>query len=139
MSAAGLLALLPFQAMAAPAAGQDQYLEVVPGGGGDQSPRQFSRSLGGAGGPVTERQIVVLARRNAARGRGGGGAVERSGGGPAGGAQPANDSTALITAAAKQPFSPPFGLVLGAALLVVAVSGLWLRTRGGDADTQPDK
>lgn len=45
----------------------DQYLEVVPGPEGGQTPEEFSRSLGGDGGPVTRAQIVAAARANSAR------------------------------------------------------------------------
>lgn len=44
----------------------DQYLEVVPGPEGSQSPEEFSRSLGGDGGPVTREQVIRAARINAA-------------------------------------------------------------------------
>lgn len=128
--AAGLFAYYPVQAMAEPAAGQDQYLEVVPGGGGDQSPKDFSRSLGGNGGPVTKQQIIALAKRNAARRGGAGrGGKDSSAGGRPGQTRPASDATALVTAAAKQPFSPSFSLAFGALLLLIALSGVWLRKR----------
>lgn len=47
----------------------DQYLEVVPDASGDQSPSEFSRSLGGDGGPVTRQQVIAAARANAVRGK----------------------------------------------------------------------
>lgn len=124
---AGLFACYPVQAMADPASGQDQYLEVVPGGGGDQSPKGFSKSLGGNGGPVSKQQVIALAKRNAER------RVSR--GGKAGGNSIADsprqaapsDAAAVVTAAAKQPFSRTFTLILVALLLLTVGGGLWLR------------
>lgn len=129
-----LLAVCALSLFATPAhaeapSAQDQYLEVVPGGGGDQSPKDFSKSLGGNGGPVSKQQIIALAKRNAKR------RVRR--GGKAGGNSIADDprqaapsdAAAVVTAAAKQPFSLTFSLILVAMLLLTVGGGLWLRMR----------
>lgn len=129
-----LLAVCALTIFAAPAhaeapSAQDQYLEVVPGGGGNQSPKKFSKSLGGNGGPVSKQQIVALAKRNAERrGRRG----DKTGGNSiATGSRQAvpSEAAAVVTAAAKQPFSLAFTLILVAMLLLTVGGGLWLRKR----------
>lgn len=142
-----LLAVCALSLFATPAhaeapSAQDQYLEVVPGGGGNKSPRQFSKSLGGSGGPVSKQQIIALAKHNAERrGRRGdkaGGNSIATGLRQAASSEAAatglrqaapSEAAAVVTAAAKQPFSLAFTLILVAMLLLTVGGGLWLRRR----------
>lgn len=110
---------------------QDQYLEVVPGPGGDQTPEQFSRSLGGDGGPITTAQVVALAKLKASQ-------LERTGGrsDTSGSLRGDDGSTpgavaAFTNAAADTPFDASFALILGVATLLTA--GIGVAVRRGDA------
>ncbi len=115
-------------AFAEPPSAQDQYLEVVPDAGGSQSPQEFSRSLGGDGGPVTRAQIERLARQNARRRGGSGNGRAGNIGSDANSAAPAN-LEAVATAASKKPLSSGFALVLAIVIALTAATGLLLRRR----------
>lgn len=108
---------------------QDQYLEVVPDADGSQSPQEFSRSLGGDGGPVTRAQIERLARQNARRRaheRKGGADADRDGANHS--KAPAN-LEAVATAASKGPLSGGFVVLLAFAVALTAATGLLLSRR----------
>ncbi|MBI4898115.1 MAG: hypothetical protein HY827_07085 [Actinobacteria bacterium] len=108
---------------------QDQYLEVVPDADGSQSPEEFSRSLGGDGGPVTQAQIERLARQNARRrGHGRSDDARASDRAEANSEAPAN-LEAVATAASKQPLSGGFAIILALAVALTAAAGLLLRRR----------
>lgn len=68
-------ALFAAPASAAPASGEDQYLEVVPDGAGDNVDREkanedFAESVGGKDGVITEEGVRRAAEENAKKGAG---------------------------------------------------------------------
>jgi enoyl-CoA hydratase/carnithine racemase len=107
---------------------QDQYLEVVPDAGGSQSPQEFSRSLGGNGGPVTRAQIERLARQNARRRGGSSDSRADRSSADTDSAAPAN-LEAVAAAASKKPLSGGFATILALAIGLTAAAGLLLRRR----------
>lgn len=72
MIAGGLAAFAAPVALAAPASGEDQYLEQVPLGGGPSADREkaredFAKSIGGKDGVVTEADVRRAADKNRAK------------------------------------------------------------------------
>lgn len=103
----------------------------MPGPGGDQSPEEFSRSLGGDGGPITTAQVVALAKLKASQ-------IERAVGDSRADASIRGDEgqapstvAAFTNAAAETPFDASFALLLGLAMLLTA--GIGVALRRGDA------
>lgn len=140
--AAALLLLVPVgSANAAPPAGQDQYLEPVPDAGGRSGPRarqDFSRSLGGSDGKVTEADVRRQAEKNRSkRKKRRAGATEATG--PTGEAAPEPPAPAeSVKKAAKiGPFSRSGAIAILAIIAAAALLALFMRNRGSGTQSPP--
>jgi hypothetical protein len=144
LSVLGCMLALANVAYAATPAGEDQYLEQAPDGGGNSGGSNsggddFAESVGGEDGTVTEADVKEAAQKNKKKAEKEASDDEGSTGstGAAGssGTTPPSSVSSVATAAKLGPFSRNTALALIALIVVLGGGALVLRGRG--APTPP--